>query len=367
MAAARRLLFLTLCAGCAAPPMKAPQPDDPLPAPLLGVERPLQVQRLPGEPPSAWPVAITVANGRVLLPWRDSAGLHVRIDGVDTDLGAGEWLGAAPMGDRFAALVVAPGGRPVLHVLDGMTDQSADLGLAGKPVPAVASDGERVLLVTTDYETAAASGPPLARALVAGGAQVTRFDLGYLQGTPSLFGDRDGFIVDSRLTVAADGALDRAPAEQVPGARLFRRADPIGDTLTVDGGGWLPLTVRVLSATRDTAGIELVVPDDADGQRIMHVGEDLTSVSAPLDVPRAASVPGFVRAIAGTSVLWEAPIGSDRVFAGLDRATLAPRGWFVRVSDPASRTVSIAYDGRSAHLAWTTRDGGWAYAKIEAP
>jgi hypothetical protein len=338
-----------------------------LPAPLAGEERPLEVEPLPGEPPAAWPVDLVLANGHLLIPWRDSAGLHVRIDGRDTDLGLGEWLGAAPIDDRFAALIVAPGGRPVLHLLDGSRDDVVPLELAGKPVPALASDGDRVLVVTTDYNGAGATGRPLARALVAGDGSVTQFDLGYLSTAPALFGDADGFIVDQRITVAADGALDHAPAEQVPGARLYRRVDPTGDMLTVDGGTWLPLTLRVLSATRDTTGIDLIVPDDSDGQRLIHVGENLTSAMKPIDVPRSPSVPGFVRAISASTVLWEAPIGSDRVFAGLDRATLAPHGWFVRVPDPASRTVSIAFDSHTAHLAWTTRDGGWEHARIDRP
>jgi hypothetical protein len=312
-------------------------------------------------------VDLVLANGHLLIPWRDSAGLHVRIDGHDTDLGPGEWLGAAPIGNRFAALTADSGGRPMLHLLDGSTDQAISLELAGKPVPAMASDGDRVLAVTTDYNGAGATGRPLARAVVAGDESVTQFDLGYLSTAPALFGDADGFIVDQRITVAADGALDHAPAEQIPGARLYRRADPTGDTLTVDGGTWLPLTVRVLSATRDTTGIDLIIPDDSDGQRFIHVGEDLTFAMAPLDVPRSPSVPGFVRASAAASVLWEAPIGSDHVFAGLDRTTLAPLGWFVRVPDPASRTVSIAFDGHTAHLAWTTRDGGWVHARIDGP
>jgi hypothetical protein len=353
-----------LCSGCAGaqPP---PAPPDEIPAPLRSAERTLPVEIMPGEPPAAWPVAIVEAAGRYLLPWRDDLGLHARLVGpdgtIDVPLGSGVWLGAAPLGDRFA-VVIAFEGAVAMHVLDGVTHQVDWFALSGQPVPAVASDGARVLVVT--------QGDPIdekaeVHALVAGDAGGVQIDLGLASPSPPLYGDGDGFIVDQHFTVDALGAVGRTPSAQVPGARLFRQATPNGDEVTLDGGAWLAVGAPVLSATRDPAGIELVLPDDSDGRRLQHVVADLTRAAAPLEVPRSPSVPGFVRGVAGDRVLWEAVVQSDHVFAGLDRATLASAGWWVRVPAPSSRTVAVAFGASSFLLAWIDADRRYVFARMD--
>src|SRR5437763_81957 len=83
---------------------------------------------------------------------------------------------------------------------------------------------------------------------VADAAGLIRVDLGALSPAPSLFGDAGGFIVDQHFLLSAAGAVDRAPAVEVPGARVFHRRDPGGDAITLDGERWLPLGATVLSA-----------------------------------------------------------------------------------------------------------------------
>ena len=113
----RRLLVLTLLAGCGAtPPPAAPPP------PVVAPAQAIVSLALPGGPAATWPTAAPFAGGRYLLPYRDDHGLHVRLIGdagdVDVDLGAGELLGAAARGDGFV-VASALGATIEIHFLDG--------------------------------------------------------------------------------------------------------------------------------------------------------------------------------------------------------------------------------------------------------
>jgi len=342
---------------------------------MRGAERALTVETLPGAPPVEWPVSIVESNGLQLLPFADAAGLHARLvgdDGArDVDLGPGDFVGAAALDDGFAVVTVAAAGL-VLHRIAPTGPVPRRLGpatlalrsiddalpaLPGRVVPSIVTDGARVLVTST-------GGGAVHALVVAGDAQPPlRIDLGDGSPSPQLFGDVLGFVVD-RLTVGADGTVARAPSEAIPGARLFRRADPLGDAITSDGARWLALDERVVAATRDAAGVELLVPDDGDGQRLRHVVADLTSTGASVQVPRSPSAPGFVRAVRDDVALWEAVVGSDHIFASLDRTSLDSDGTFVRVAAPRSRAVAVSLGARAIVLAWIGQDGCYAYARL---
>jgi hypothetical protein len=311
---------------------------------------------------------VIYSAGRYLVPWRDRAGVHARIvDAAATDdrlLDDGSFVGAAPLGRGFAVVIAVPGGVAVHQLQDGV-DRVQRLPLADWLVPAVASDGAQVLLVTTrGGATAGKSGAPLGRALLVADETVG-VELGYLKESPALWGDETGFIVGGNLLLDPLGFRDRAPAAQLDGARIFRRNGDGGDEVTLDGGRWLAVGAPATWATRDAAGITIGLLDaNGVGERILHVGADLTPAGDPLVVPRSPSERGFVKAVRGDALLWEGTsvTNSDHAFAVLDRATLVSRGTFVRVPAPATRTVAAALGDRDVLLAWIAADGSFQHA-----
>jgi hypothetical protein len=344
-------------------------PMDPAPAPVTAVELPLEIVRVPGDPVAVWPTPIVYAGGRHLLPFRDaSGGLHARMvegDGLrDFDLGTASFIGAVAHGDRFV-VVTAVAGAAVVHVLDDEGDRARIIPASEAIVPGVASDGECVLVVTGSALVTDVGAPRriFAHALLLsdGAAQAELVELGSLPDAPALFGDADGFIVAGNLLLSSVGDSAWAPAQQLPGARVFHSPTATRDRLTFDGDRWLALDAPADWAVRDATGITVSLPD-GNGQKMLHVGVDLTS-SPPEDVPRSSQVPAWLDAVRGDRALWQGLQGSDHVFAILDADTLSSRGTFVRVSNAATRTVVASLGDEDALLVWISADGSFAYAR----
>ncbi len=349
----RRLLVLTLLAGCGAtPPPAAPPP------PVVAPAQAIVSLALPGGPAATWPTAAPFAGGRYLLPYRDDHGLHVRLIGdagdVDVDLGAGELLGAAARGDGFV-VASALGATIEIHFLDGELRLQVELSMAGVPQPAIACDGDAVLVVTTERQGGATSdGVTLGHAALVRPAGVTFVELGPLDLRPSLYGDADGFIA-ANLLITSDGTVSHAPGAAVENARVFHRATAAGDSVTFDGDRWLELAASPSWAARDAGGADLVLPDG-----MLHVGADLTSSGAAVAAPAGS----WFKALRQGRALVESLDGSDHVLAILDRATLAPTDRAsVRVEHPQSRAVLATLGDSDALLAWVDQGGVVRYAR----
>lgn len=337
-------MFLCGCAEAALPEMAGERP--------VGAEVLIEGEALPGDPPGPWPVPVAHQGGRYLVPYRGPDGLRARVlDGLAP-------RAAGPLRDRDVALdgdvlvgvaagaglvaVTAGDGLLVVHRFDGETVSRGALALPGEPVAAAAS-GDAVLVATV-------SGRARLVALLRSGAA----SLLAVEGTatPVLYGDDEGFILDGAWLVGDGGAFARAPARQIPGARVFRRAQPGGDVVTLDGARWLDTGGSVDWAARDAAGVTLAV-----GDAVLTVGVDLTSPA------RATLDGGWLRAVRGDRALWQSQDGSDHLFAILDRATLRPRSPVARLPGAWTRGVVAVLGDAGVLLAWIDREGRFRVAR----
>jgi hypothetical protein len=76
-------------------------------------------------------------------------------------------------------------------------------------------------------------------------------------------------------------------------------------------------------------------------------------------------VKAFVKAIRADRALWEGVQESDHAFAVLDRATLSSRGTFVRVRNPATRSIAAALGETDVLLVWIAADGSFVHAQYD--
>lgn len=356
--------------GCspAPPPNMPPDPGDP----LAGAEEPLVVQTLPGAAPLEWPLPVAYSAGRYLLPYRDGSTLHALIvssGGATADFALGDekLLDVAPWRAGFAVATFLD--RVTIHFLDGESVTAVQLDAAGTLVPAIASDGERVMVAATVPNPT----PPPPTGFIPPALDAHAFlvdldgpigrEVGLVDAMPSLYGDRAGFIVGGRWRLAAIGAVDNTPAAQLPGARLYRAAAPLSDSVTTDGAGWLDVGGVVAWAYTDDAGAAIGVMHDGAPDDVLLASPALAPLGrVALPSTTRALQPGWMRGFRGGRALWEAPIAGqdgrvDHAFAVVDRATLAPRGTFTRAVAPTSRTVVALLGDTDILFAWMQSNG----------
>jgi len=366
---------VAIVAGCGGAGQRGPASTAGDGDPLAQPEAPLAVETLPGKLAVAWPLPLARGAGGWLLPFSDGVEVHTRFvgdDGARDDrfVDRGALVGAAALADGFA-VVVADAGALRVHFLgsDG-ADQVVTAPLDGDAVPAVASDGTRVLVAATQGGEIAVDGP---RPLTATLALVDRdgaraLDLGNVLGAPTPWGDARGFIVAGTLLLDGDGVIAPAPGRQVRDARVFRKPIaagtlPTSDTISLDGGAWLAVDGLVGWAGRDADGVrlELVTPD---GRALAEVGDDLTprTQRALPSTTRGDGGQSWIAAAAGDRVVWAATVENDPVFAILDATGMQPESGVLRIRNATSRTPIVSPGAASVLFAWTEANGAVRYA-----
>jgi hypothetical protein len=319
--------------------------------PFAGAPRPLTVATLPGHAAAAV-APLARSRGATLIAFADRDELyarHLSDDGTagDRALGPGTLIAVAALDDGFAVAVHTDDGIAV-HFLDGgaTAEQICRVTLAGTLLPALASDGQRVLLgATRGGEIAIDTPRPLyaTLALVSRDAPPVTIDLGEVPAPPSLWGDRQGFVVGGVRLVDDAGTIARAPGLQIAAARLFRR--PIApthathDIISVDGRRWLPLDGLVARAASD-GDATLVQLDAGD---LVRFDPDLT-LQARLPSPPA----GSLYALSNDVMIWS----RDAAFAILNAKSAAPRGQWIEILGAAPGSISLAVGPTDMVLAW---------------
>lgn len=374
----RRLVALVaIVAGCGGAGQRASSTQDPLTLP----ERALAVESLPGSVDAAAPTVARGAHGWI-LPYASDGAVQARYvgdDGARDDrfVDRGALVGAAALADGFA-IVVAAGGMARVHFLgsDG-SDTIATAPLDGAAVPAVAGDGEHVLLAATRGGAIAVEQPtPMTATLALVARDSARaIELGSVAAAPAPWGDARGFIVSRTLLVDESGALSPAPGHQVRDARIFRKpiapgTQPTSDVLSLDGTHWLTIDGLVGWAGRDDAGAELEVVTAA-GRELVEVGDDLTlrSQRALPSTTRGDGGQSWVAAVSGAHVVWASSLANDPVFATLDASgdagAMRATNGIVRVAGASARTTIVSAGDVSLLLAWTASDGAVRYSVVE--
>ena len=364
---------MAVVAGCAGATGGATSStEDPLTRPEVS----LAAETLPGALDGAWPLQIARGDDGWLVPFSDGGAVSVRRvgdDGARDDrfVDRGTLVGTVATSDGFA-LVVAGGGEFRAHFVasDG-SDTVVHAPLEGNAVPGIASDGERLLVAaTTGGEIAIEEPRPLTAtmALIArDGARVV--ELGTVATAPTPWGDRDGFIVSSRLLLdGSSGAMSLAPGRQVRDARVFRMpiaagTQPTTDTISLGDDHWLTVDGLVGWAGRDDDGARLEVVTPA-GRSLVEVGDDLTP-RTPRALPsttRGDGAQSWVAAASGAHVVWAATAQNDPVFAILDASAMQPESGIVRIRNATSRTTIVSPGASSVLFAWTEGDGVVRYA-----
>jgi len=375
------LSVVAIVAGCgsAAPSASSTaRSDDPLTLPEIAIV----AETLPGTLDGPWPLSIARGAHGWLLPFSDGGAVHARLVGDDGSrddrfIDNGTLVGAAALRDGFA-VVVATAGAARVHFLAGDgSDTVVSAPLDGDAVPAIASDGTRVLFGATHGGQVAIEQPtPLTATLTLVGRDGARvIDLGAVATAPVPWGDARGFIVSRELLVDDNGAFSLAPGHQVRDARIFRKpiaagTQPTSDIISLDGNGWLTIDGLVGWAGRDDAGARLEVVT-SDGRALLEVGDDLTSRSRHA-LPSTTIGDGgqsWVAAVSGAHVVWASTLENDPVFAVLDMSgdasAMQPASGVVRLAHATSRTTIVSPGEQSLLLAWTESDGAVRYSIVQ--
>jgi hypothetical protein len=332
----RSFFVLALLGGCAqpaGPEVMIPPAGDPL---YFG-EKPLHIDRLPGDPPLRWPLGVASSRGVWLLPWQDASGWHVRrislVGEIDRDL-PDEPKALLPVTRGFAAVTA----DSVLFLDDeGRVTGRQPTGLDGQ----AASDGKSILVADSASALLVSPGEQLAVEL---------------PEPPSfVFGDASGFVLGDYL-LSPTGNLARAPAPLVPSTRLYRHSQPGGDRISRDADTWIDAGGTVTWASSDGAtavvGSRVVLGLDEHGMRTRGL------------LPRSVlAVSPWLTATMGARLVWQAVVGDgDRALVILDGGSLVATGGWVRIPAPFSRAV-IVVPGESAILvAWLATDRRVRYA-----
>ena len=262
------LSAVAIVAGCGRVPQPRPstaRSDDPLTLP----ERAIAAEALPGTLDGAWPLPVARGTHGWLLPFSDGGAVHARLvgdDGARDDrfIDHGTLVGATALADGFAVVVATDGAARVHFLGDDGSDSVVSAPLDGDAVPAIASDGTRVLFGATHGGQIAIEQPtPLTATLTLVGRDGARvIDLGAVAAAPVPWGDARGFIVSRELLVDDSGAFTLAPGHQVRDARIFRKpiaagTQPTSDVISLDGNGWLTVDGLVGWAGRGDGGARL--------------------------------------------------------------------------------------------------------------